>query len=170
MFNLHELWEHLKAPTAAEKLEKAGDILQYALTWFALIWIVLCTSGPITNLAGSLWILTNLACVLVVAGLKYASNYTRFGVRPNGGKNSFPSGHTASAFMGPMFIHALFGFSFVVSILYGLAVLTGVSRVAARKHWVRDTVGGAIISGMICWWGTYVLAVPALYLLAFIAS
>ncbi len=56
--------------------------------------------------------------------------------------NSFPSGHTASAFMGAAFIHFHFGFYWSV-IPYLLAALTGYSRIQAKNAWLRDVVAGA---------------------------
>ncbi len=77
-------------------------------------------------------------------GITYALKYTLNTRRPNGGKHSFPSGHTASAFAGAGFLHMRYGRVYGAP-SYVLASLVGASRVVAKKHWVRDVVGGALI-------------------------
>lgn len=73
------------------------------------------------------------------------------GVRDGGAYQSFPSGHTTAAFA---FASAVDGEwerldpnrpRWVVPALYGLAALTGVSRVFQDKHWASDVVMGAAI-------------------------
>jgi membrane-associated phospholipid phosphatase len=68
--------------------------------------------------------------------------------RPNGsGNDSFPSGHTASAFSGATFIHKRYGFRRAI-IPYLLAGFTGYSRIHARQHYFHDVAAGAVISGL----------------------
>jgi len=59
---------------------------------------------------------------------------------------SFCSGHTASAFsIATVFAEEYKDNTFVPPIAYGLATLTGVSRIYSNQHWLSDTfVGGAI--------------------------
>lgn len=73
------------------------------------------------------------------------------GLRDGGAYQSFPSGHTTAAFA---FASAVDGEwarldpkrpRWVVPALYGLAALTGVSRVFDDKHWTSDVVVGAAI-------------------------
>lgn len=45
-----------------------------------------------------------ISTAVVVNGLKYATDDTPLGRRPNGGRHSFPSGHTSSAFQGAFFL------------------------------------------------------------------
>lgn len=79
-----------------------------------------------------------------VNGLKYAVGRQR----PNGGNyKSFPSGHSATAFMLATMLHHEYGwrspwFSFGG---YTLATLTTVSRIARNKHWMSDTITGAVL-------------------------
>lgn len=79
-----------------------------------------------------------------VNGLKYAVKRQR----PNGGNTkSFPSGHSATAFMLATMLHHEYGwrspwFSFGG---YALAALTTVSRIARGKHWMSDTIAGAVL-------------------------
>jgi hypothetical protein len=74
----------------------------------------------------------------------YALKYSINAQRPNGGSHSFPSGHTASAFMGAEFIRLHFGMSWGIP-AYGAAAWVGYSRVESRKHYWRDVAAGALI-------------------------
>lgn len=78
--------------------------------------------------------------------------------RPDGsGNNSFPSGHTATAFMGAEFLYQEYK---DVSIWYGIsgylvAAGTGVFRLYNNRHWVTDVAAGAgigILSTKIAYW------------------
>jgi len=78
--------------------------------------------------------------------------------RPDGsGKNSFPSGHTATAFMGAEFLYQEYK---DVSIWYGIsgylvATGTGFFRMYNDRHWLTDVVAGAgigILSTKIAYW------------------
>jgi membrane-associated phospholipid phosphatase len=60
-------------------------------------------------------------------------------------RDSFPSGHTASAFSGASFIHKRYGIKQAI-VPYILATFTGYSRVKENKHHIRDVIAGAVIS------------------------
>ncbi len=64
--------------------------------------------------------------------------------RPNGGRYSFPSGHTSSAFTGAAFMQRRYGWK-VGAPAYLLASYVGYTRIKARKHDGWDVLGGAII-------------------------
>jgi membrane-associated phospholipid phosphatase len=67
-------------------------------------------------------------------------------LRPNGADYlSFPSGHTANAFMGAEFLAQEFSEKSYVytAIGYTFAVTTGVFRMYNRDHWFSDVVAGA---------------------------
>ncbi len=72
--------------------------------------------------------------------------------RPDGSsRDSFPSGHTATAFMGAEFVYQEYK---DVSIWYGVtayavAAGTGIFRMYNNRHWLSDVSAGAGI-GMIC--------------------
>lgn len=62
--------------------------------------------------------------------------------------NSFPSGHTMSAFSGGIFwfnIHSIMGWIGII-----LGITTAVSRLVVKAHWIRDVVTSAIIA-VILW-------------------
>ncbi len=68
--------------------------------------------------------------------------------RPDSGaKNSFPSGHTATAFMGAEFLWQEYRTTqpWLGYTGYGLAALTGYLRMHNERHWVNDVVAGAAI-------------------------
>ena len=78
--------------------------------------------------------------------------------RPDGSsKNSFPSGHTATAFMGAEFLYQEYK---DVSIWYGVAGYvvatgTGMFRMYNNRHWLTDVAAGAgigILSTKIAYW------------------
>ena len=81
---------------------------------------------------------------ILVNGVKYSVGRLRPDATSN---NSFPSGHTATAFMTATMLHKEYeGRSPWFSIGgYSLAALTGVSRVLNNRHWVTDVVAGAAI-------------------------
>lgn len=78
--------------------------------------------------------------------------------RPDGtSKNSFPSGHTATAFMGAEFLMQEYK---DVSVWYGItgyviATGTGMFRMYNDRHWLTDVAAGAgigILSTKIAYW------------------
>ncbi|NOY22818.1 MAG: phosphatase PAP2 family protein [Acidobacteria bacterium] len=76
----------------------------------------------------------------VTYALKYGINERR----PNGGKHSVVSGHTASAFAGAAFIQRRYGWKLGAP-SYALASFVGWSRYHARKHYKNDILRGAAI-------------------------
>lgn len=68
--------------------------------------------------------------------------------RPSGGGKSFPSGHTAAAFLAPAFLIHRFGWHqvrFLAPLCLLGAILTGASRIAVGAHWTQDVVAGAVL-------------------------
>ncbi|MEE3445505.1 MAG: phosphatase PAP2 family protein [Prevotella sp.] len=84
--------------------------------------------------------------------------YTAKEMRPDGSTaNSWPSGHTATAFVGATLLHKEYGMTrspwFSVA-GYGVATATGVMRVLNNRHWVSDVLSGAgigIMSGELAY-------------------
>ena len=79
-----------------------------------------------------------------VNGIKYTTNVRR---PANGAYNSFPSGHTATAFMTATMLHKEYGHvSPLYSIgAYAVASTTGITRLLNNKHWASDVFVGAAI-------------------------
>lgn len=65
--------------------------------------------------------------------------------RPDGGPHSFPSGHTAQAFMAATFLHKEFGKKSIwYSITgYTMATAVGTCRMLSNRHWASDVLVGA---------------------------
>lgn len=65
--------------------------------------------------------------------------------RPGGsGDDSFPSGHTSAAFVGASLIDQNLDWYWGTT-AYGLAALTGYSRIEADRHYLSDVLAGAAI-------------------------
>jgi membrane-associated phospholipid phosphatase len=64
--------------------------------------------------------------------------------RPDGGGQSFPSGHAASAFAGAAFLQRRYGWRFGIP-AYALATYVGWSRVQADRHHPSDVVASVAI-------------------------
>jgi membrane-associated phospholipid phosphatase len=64
--------------------------------------------------------------------------------RPDGGSQSFPSGHAASAFAGAAFLQIRYGWCFGIP-AYAVASFVGYSRVESKRHYTSDVVAGAAI-------------------------
>ncbi len=84
--------------------------------------------------------------------------YTAKEMRPDGTTaNSWPSGHTATAFVGATILHKEYGVTrspwFSVA-GYSVATATGIMRVLNNRHWVSDVLSGAgigIMSGELAY-------------------
>jgi membrane-associated phospholipid phosphatase len=78
-----------------------------------------------------------------VNGIKYTAKE----MRPDGSTaNSWPSGHTATSFVGATILHKEYGLtrSPWYSIAgYGVATATGVMRILNNRHWISDVLSGA---------------------------
>jgi hypothetical protein len=84
------------------------------------------------------------AMAVTVNGLKYTIKR----MRPDGSRrNSFPSGHTATAFMTATMLHKEYGWRSPWFSIggYTAAAVTGVSRLLNNRHWMTDIAAGAAI-------------------------
>lgn len=66
---------------------------------------------------------------------------------------SFPSGHTTVAFASATTLHRRYGWQIGFP-AYGVATLTGIARVAGRKHYWYDVVAGAALGTASGWFFT----------------
>ena len=139
----HEAWEYV--------LVSSGDVLQLALP---------ITAATATLIEGDFNAAKQLAysygSTLV---LTYSMKYIIHKKRPEGRNrfDSFPSGHTASAFSGASFIHRRYGWKYGW-IAYTLAGVVGVSRMEGPDgfHDIWDVLGGAVVGIG----STYVFTLP----------
>jgi len=88
---------------------------------------------------------------IIVNSVKYSVG----AMRPDGSRrNSFPSGHTAFAFMGAELVRVEYGGWWGVA-AYTVAIATGALRMYNEKHWSNDVLGGAgvgILSARLACW------------------
>ena len=77
---------------------------------------------------------------VLTQGIKSATHRTR----PNGGRRSFPSGHTSATFATAEVIREHYGWTWGVP-LYALGGYVSVSRMVDNKHWASDVIFGTAI-------------------------
>lgn len=120
---------------ATDRLQILGDILQVVLpvSAFALTLKHHDTEG--TRQFGESFGTT--------LGVTYALKYGINENRPNGGKHSFPSGHTSAAFSAAEFIQKRYGGK--GALWYVISAFVAYSRVESRQHYTHDVVAGAVI-------------------------
>lgn len=94
----------------------------------------------------------------IMAAFVNGIKYTAKEMRPDGSTaNSWPSGHTATAFVGATLLHKEYGLTrspWYSVAGYGVATATGVMRVLNNRHWVSDVLSGAgigIMSGELAY-------------------
>lgn len=82
-------------------------------------------------------------CALFVNAIKYSAKE----MRPDGSTaNSFPSGHTATAFTAATIMHKEYGLTrspWWSVFAYGCATTTGIMRTLNNRHWISDVLVGA---------------------------
>lgn len=93
------------------------------------------------------YLVSSAASYVVMAALVNGIKYTAKELRPDDtSHNSFPSGHTATAFAAATIFHKEYGMTrspwFSIA-GYALATATGCMRVLNNRHWVSDTFAGA---------------------------
>lgn len=98
-------------------------------------------------LAGTGWAFAGL--------LVNAAKYTVREMRPDGSRrNSFPSGHSATAFVGAELVRMEYG-GWWGAAAYTVAIATGALRMYNERHWCNDVLAGAgvgILSAKIAYW------------------
>ena len=134
-----------QGPLKSPPMESA-NILQYTP---AGILYLLKVAGVPSRSDWPRMITAHGASIVVQTAITNAIKYTINRERPDGrGFNSFPSGHTATAFMCAQMLHKEYGetLSPWISVAgYGIAATTGIFRVIANRHWCSDVLGGAAI-------------------------
>lgn len=88
---------------------------------------------------------------VAVNAMKYSFKHPR---PDSGTRNSFPSGHSATAFTGAELIRIEYG-NYIGCAGYAVALTVGVLRIYNDRHWVTDVLGGAaigILSARVGYW------------------
>ena len=84
--------------------------------------------------------------VLLMGSVVYSLKQTTHVMRPDGSnEHSFPSGHTATAFMTATMLTKEYGHKspWIGIGAYSVATATGLMRMANNKHWLSDVLTGA---------------------------
>ena len=87
---------------------------------------------------------------ILINAVKYTANVKR----PNGADHSFPSGHTATAFMGAELVRQEYGTWYGLG-AYTMATAIGVARLYNDRHWLSDVLAGAgfgVLSAKVGYW------------------
>ena len=129
-------WGCVPRVSAQTSAETAGDILQVALPAVAY-GMTFVYDDP----QGRTQFYKSFFSTL---GTTYALKLVVDKERPDGGKMSFPSGHTSSAFSGASFIQRRYGWKYGMP-AYAAALFVGWSRIDSDAHYVEDVVAGAAI-------------------------
>lgn len=89
------------------------------------------------------------ASIVTMTLMTNVVKYTIKRERPDGRAfNSYPSGHTATAFMCAQMLQKEYGETvspWIGVVGYGIASTAGLFRVVANRHWCSDVMGGAAI-------------------------
>ncbi len=93
-----------------------------------------------------------LAMGIMVNGTKFLVNEKR---PDSGARNSFPSGHTATAFMGAELVRMEYGNKIYGWSAYAIAGSVAFLRIYNNRHWLNDVIAGAgvgVLSARIGYW------------------
>lgn len=115
------------------------------MEWGMLSWVFVC---DLMGKEKHNWV--DQLCLVALAegfnaGMTRALKRTVNARRPDGGFYSFPSGHTANAFLGAHIAYKEFKDTngWLAYSSYALATFVACSRVYNNRHWVADVLAGA---------------------------
>lgn len=126
----------------------------------AVVMVGLKAAGVKSRSSWGRMLTTDAIATALMASTVQLSKHTTKVTRPDGTDNhSFPSGHTATAFMMATMLSKEYGYlSPWVSVgSYAVATTTGLMRIANNKHWLSDVMVGAgvgIIATEMAYWIT----------------
>jgi membrane-associated phospholipid phosphatase len=121
---------------ASDAIQSAGDVLQFVLPATAAGLTLGYKDGK-----GALQFGESAALTL---GVTYTLKYTVNETRPNGGSQSFPSGHSSISFCSAEFMRKRYGWEYGIP-AYAVASFVAYSRVESREHYPHDVIAGASI-------------------------
>lgn len=119
------------------------DYLQYSP---AAAMLVLKAAGVKGRSSWGRMLSSDAFSVAIMAGVVNTLKHTISVMRPDGSNNhSFPSGHTATAFMTATMLSKEYGAHspWISAGAYSVAAATGLSRMVNNKHWLSDVLVGA---------------------------
>jgi len=122
--------------SASDSIEQAGTVLEILLPATATGLTLGYKDGT-----GALQFGESAALTL---GVTYALKYGIDETRPNGGGQSFPSGHASISFASAEFMRKRYGWEYGLP-AYAAASFVAYSRVEAGEHHPQDVAAGAAI-------------------------
>ncbi len=140
------------ANSLLRNFDAIGNALPWAESAFAAV-TALGSSDPRLSRTGYASSEAVVTSYLMVLGVKYAvgrarpwtghtnGNFSPFAGSASKGQDSFPSGHAIASWS----VLTPFAKEYDAPWLYGLGVITDLSRVGSRNHWVSDVVAGSIL-------------------------
>jgi membrane-associated phospholipid phosphatase len=138
---IEESQEHLQPADRFTAGNIGGSFLTQTAAAIGTFAIGKATGNARVGAAGADLIRAQLVSQVVVQGVKFATHRTR----PDGSNaQSFPSGHTASAFATATVLNRHFGWKAGVP-AYAFAAYVGASRTSANKHHLSDVLMGAAV-------------------------
>lgn len=134
-----------------DDIKSVGDYLQYITPMVFIIY----SACFLDNHVSRVFVCAFAAAMIIMSLLKALFNAPRpretqgtdnpdldLDWSPDEG-NSFVSGHTASSLMGGIFWFQINEWMGLLGIALGL--FTGLSRIIAKAHWLRDVIGAIIL-------------------------
>lgn len=119
------------------------DYLQYAP---AAVMLTMKAAGVKGRSSWGRMMASDAFSAMIMAGVVNSLKITTDVERPDGSnRHSFPSGHTATAFMTATMLNKEYGHKspWIGIGAYGVATATGLMRMANNKHWLSDVLTGA---------------------------
>ena len=121
---------------AADENRTAGDALQFVLPAVALG----ATAFHRDSTGAVEFAEASVTALAVTYALKYSVNERR----PDGGTQSFPSGHSSISFSSAEFLRKRYGWEYGLP-AYATATFVAYSRVESHEHYPHDVIAGAAI-------------------------
>jgi membrane-associated phospholipid phosphatase len=121
----------------SKTIERSGDVLQVALPLSYFVHTLLAHDS-----VGAYQLCLSVANSTV---LTWVPKLFIAQKRPNGGKNSMPSGHTSLAFAALTFFLVRYVITFPGLLMINMASFTALSRIYAQWHYYSDIVIGFLI-------------------------
>ncbi len=119
-----------------DRIELAGNVLVFALP--------IAAAGLTLGFKDGQGTLEFGEPAALAMGTTFALKFSIDKTRPNGGNQSFPSGHATISFTSAEFMRKRYGWEYGLP-AYALATFVAYSRVEAGRHYPIDVIGGAAI-------------------------
>jgi membrane-associated phospholipid phosphatase len=137
--SLQSVWAENKT------LTKTGDALQILIPLAAAAYSYHANDLEGVKELGYTWAATMATTEVLKNTVHETRPHDTDKINFDGKRDSFPSGHTASAFAGAWYIEERYGWKTAAPFLLG-AVLTGASRIDNHEHHFHDVASSAAIS------------------------